>query len=82
MLSPSTEDYDRGEKLGHYKRIASLEEVLLVAHDRREIEIVRREADGSWSRHIARDGESARIACLDCALSVADVYDDPLARAP
>jgi len=50
VLSPSTEDYDRGEKLGNYKQIPSLEEVLLVAHDRQEVEIVRREPDGTWSR--------------------------------
>src|SRR5262245_13134541 len=28
VLSPSTEDYDRGEKLGHYKQIPSLAEVV------------------------------------------------------
>jgi Uma2 family endonuclease len=79
ILSPSTEDYDRGEKLGHYKQIPSLAEVVLVAHDRREIEIVRREADGSWSRTIARDGERARLASIDCELPVEEIYRDPLA---
>jgi Uma2 family endonuclease len=29
VLSPSTEDYDRGDKLGNYKQIPSLEEVML-----------------------------------------------------
>src|ERR1700733_5505144 len=52
VLSPSTEDYDRGEKPGHYKQIPSVNEIMLVAHDRHEIEIVRREADGTWSREI------------------------------
>jgi Uma2 family endonuclease len=79
VLSPSTEDYDRGDKLGNYKQIPSLEEVLLIAHDRREVEIVRREADGSWSRQIARDTDSVRLASLQCDLSVADIYRDPLA---
>jgi uncharacterized RDD family membrane protein YckC len=65
VLSPSTEDYDRGEKLGHYKTIPSVAEVMLVAHDRREVEIVRREADGSWSRQIARDGDVARLQRAD-----------------
>ena len=80
VLSPSTEDYDRGEKLGQYKLIRSLREVMMVAHDRREIEIVRRENDGSWSRHIAGDGESARLASIECDLPVAEVYEDPLKR--
>ena len=78
VLSPSTEDYDRGEKLGHYKQIPSLREVLLVAHDRREIEIVRREKDGSWSRSIATAGQLAHVVSLGCEIPVDDVYDDPL----
>jgi len=79
ILSPSTEDYDRGEKLGHYKQAPSLDEVVLVAHDRHEIEVVRRESDGSWSRHIARAGESAHLATFAIDLPVDDVYRDPLA---
>lgn len=79
ILSPSTEDYDRGEKLGHYKQIASLAEIVLVAHDRRELEIVRREDDGSWSREIVRDDQVARLASIDCNLPVPEVYFDPLA---
>jgi Uma2 family endonuclease len=81
VLSPSTEDYDRGEKLGHYKQIPSLREVLLIAHDRREVEIVRREPDGSWSRSIAGAGTQARLASIDCALAVDDLYYDPLPAA-
>jgi Uma2 family endonuclease len=79
VLSPSTENYDRGEKLSHYQTIPSLEEIVLVAHDRPEIEVVRREADGTWSRHVAGVGQSARLASIACDLSVAEVYRDPLA---
>jgi Uma2 family endonuclease len=79
VLSPSTEDYDRGEKLGQYKRIPTLAEVVLVAHDRREIEIVRRETDGSWSREIAREDQVARLRSVECDLPVGEVYFDPLA---
>ena len=52
---------------------------MLVAHDRHEIEVVRRDADGTWSRHLARAGEIARLATLACELPVAEVYRDPLA---
>ena len=79
VLSPSTEDYDRGEKLSHYQTIPSLEEVALVAHDRNEIEVVRREASGMWSRHIAGPGQSARLTSIACDLAVVEVYRDPLA---
>jgi Uma2 family endonuclease len=79
VLSPSTEQYDRGDKLHHYQQIRSLEEVVLVAHDRREIEILRKESDGTWSRHFARDRETARLASIACDLPVDEVYRDPLA---
>ena len=79
VLIPSTEDYDRGDKLGHYKQIPSLAEVLLVAHDRREVEVVRREADGGWSREIVREGGVARLRSLECDLPVDEIYRDPLA---
>lgn len=69
----------RGDKLGHYKQIATLEEVLLVAHDLREIAIVRREADGTWPRHIARDGDTLRLRSLGCELSVTAIDSNPVA---
>ncbi len=81
VLSPSTEDYDRGEKPGSYKTIRSLQEVVLVAHDRREVEVVRRERDGSWSRHIAVAGGELTLAAIGRDLAVDDIYRDPLAKA-
>lgn len=81
VLSPSTEDYDRGEKLGNYKRIPSLAEVIFVAFNRREVETVRRESDGSWSRHIAHDGGAVQLLSLGCELPVAEIYRDPLTSA-
>jgi Uma2 family endonuclease len=80
VLSPSTEEYDRGEKLEHYKRIPALREVVFVAHDERTIEVVRREADGSWSVIRAGAGESVTLSSLACELSVDAVYRDPLAE--
>jgi Uma2 family endonuclease len=81
VLSPSTESYDRGEKLRQYQLIPSVEEIVLVAHDRREMEVVRRQADGSWSRHLAGAGEAARLSSIACDLPVDEVYRDPLAGA-
>jgi Uma2 family endonuclease len=79
VLSPSTEGYDRSEKLSHYQAVASIDEVVLVAHDRREIEIVRRDPNGSWSRHVARGDETARLQSIACDLPLSEVYRDPLA---
>lgn len=78
VLSPSTEDYDRGEKLAHYKRIESLQEVILVAYDERRIEVWRR-SEHHWTLDVAHQEQSASIRSIDCALPLAEVYLDPLA---
>ena len=74
MLSPSTEDYDRGEKLEHYKQIDTLQEVMLVHHDEHKVTIWRRTAQG-WSATVHVDGVAV---VLGCELSVDAIYRDPL----
>ncbi len=49
VLSPSTEEYDCGEKLRHYQAIPSLQLVLLVAHDTQRVTVVRR-TSSDWER--------------------------------
>jgi Uma2 family endonuclease len=78
VLSPSTEAYDRGEKLSHYQRIESLREIVLVAQAERYIELWRRDDAGTWTRTEHRDG-SVTLASVACALPLDDVYRDPLA---
>ena len=78
VLSPSTEEYDRGAKLDAYKLLPSLREVVLVAHAGQRVEVVRREG-AEWVCASYGPGESARLAAIDAALDVADLYRDPLA---
>ncbi len=78
VLSPSTDAYDRGEKLRHYKAIPSLREVVLVDHRERLVEVHRREEDGAWTRHEARAGGAVRLVSLGCELAVDEVYRDGL----
>ncbi len=73
VLSPSTEDYDRGEKLRHYQRIASLEALVLVASDRRSVEVVRR-AGASWARSPAGAGDTVVLAGVSVAVDA--MYGD------
>jgi Uma2 family endonuclease len=77
VLSPRAEVYDRGEKLAHYKRVDSLEDVVLVAHDRQRIEVWHRDGD-AWSLDVAHDGGVAKVASIDCTLVVDEVYANPL----
>lgn len=75
VTSPSTEKYDRGDKLDHYKKIASLKEVLLASHRERLVEVWRK-TGARWTRHEYRD--VAQLASIGCALLLADIYRDPL----
>lgn len=51
VLSPSTAAYDRGDKFVHYRRIASLQEYVLVDIDTRRTDVFRKQADGLWVLH-------------------------------
>ncbi|MDI1479993.1 Uma2 family endonuclease [Polyangium sp. y55x31] len=78
VLSPSTEHYDRGEKFDNYKQIPSLREYVLVASEERKIEVVRREVDGSWSRHETVERGLAELTSIGCKLDLDEVYRNPL----
>ncbi len=79
VLSPSTQDYDAGEKLEHYRRIPSLREILLVSHERRQVTLWSREG-GAWTSRAAGEGERVELTGLGCELSVDEIYFDPLSR--
>ena len=75
VLSPSTENYDRGTKLGWYRRISSLREYVLVSQDSPHIErFVKR--DEGWVL-TDTDGIEAvvRLESIGCQLALADIYD-------
>jgi len=76
--SPSTQAYDRGRKLDHYRRIPSLREVVLVSHDGRRLEVHRRVEGDEWTVEAAEKG-AIRLQSIDCELAVEDVFRDPLA---
>jgi Uma2 family endonuclease len=77
ILSPSTEQYDRGEKLRQYQAVPSLLHVVLVAHDERRIDVWSHRGD-DWSALSARQGEQAAVLGIGSVLVADDVYHDPL----
>lgn len=77
VLSPSTEEYDRGEKREHVQQIPSLREYVLVAHDKRRVEIFRRGAvDEPWALHIVVGaGERVELPSMGVTIPVDELYD-------
>jgi Uma2 family endonuclease len=73
VTSSSTEGYDRGEKLSHYRQIPSLVAVLLVSHRRRQVTLIERGGDG-WEQRELRAGEVVTVEALSLSLSVDELY--------
>jgi Uma2 family endonuclease len=74
VLSRSTEDYDRGDKFEHYKRIATLEQYVLVSHREHLIEVWSRDASGQWKSAQAREGQRLELGSIGATLDVTEVY--------
>lgn len=77
ILSDSTEADDRGEKFAHYRRLASLQEYVLVAQKAQRIEVYRREGD-RWVLSEHGPGTRVELPSIGASIPVDEVYRDPL----
>ena len=76
VLSPSTQDYDRGRKFQQYRTLPSLIDCLFVAQDRPHVEHWTRQSSNSWLLVEFSDlAQSIPLASISCILPLAEVYD-------
>jgi Uma2 family endonuclease len=78
VLSPSTEAYDRGVKFAHYRKLASLQEYVLVAQDEVRIEHFARHngTGGQWVLTEMDDLDGTlHLASIGCDVALRDIYD-------
>ncbi len=73
VLSASTEDYDRQEKRLYYQLLASLREYVLVAQDKRRIEVWSRDGSG-WNHAVYEAGKRAPLESIGFELDVDELY--------
>jgi Uma2 family endonuclease len=78
VLSPSTEVYDRTDKLTDYQQIDSVEHVVFVAHAEQRLDVWTR-LDGEWKMTSYAAGERAQLPAIECYLDVTELYRNPLA---
>ena len=75
VTSPTTERIDRHEKLPAYKGIKSLQELLFVGQDRVQLEIHRRQSDGTWQTEVLTGlDDELHLQSVGLTLRVAQVY--------
>jgi Uma2 family endonuclease len=72
---PGTARIDRKEKLPAYQAMPSLQEILLVAQERVQIEVFRRQPSGDWQTEVLTEPEEEfHLQSVGLTLSVAQVY--------
>jgi Uma2 family endonuclease len=74
VLSPSTIDFDLGQKFEHFSQIPSLRAAIYVWQDRQQIELRERQADGSWQTSQHSAGAHLVLAQPGCTIPVDEIY--------
>ena len=74
VLSPSTEQTDRREKLVAYMNVPSLRHYLMVAQDEVRIDHYYRADDGPWNITICGPGDCLVLSCPSASVSVDDLF--------
>jgi Uma2 family endonuclease len=74
VLSPSTEVRDRGEKLFSYRRIATLQEYVLINTKYQAVEIYQRQED-VWTYRQFDPGQEVEFASLELSFPMAALYE-------
>jgi Uma2 family endonuclease len=74
VLSPSSEEYDRGAKREHYQKLDSLREYVLVAQDRRRIEVFARGESDRWEHRVHEAGTRFVLRSIGTDLAVDEIY--------
>ncbi|ADJ28016.1 Uma2 family endonuclease [Nitrosococcus watsonii] len=76
VLSPATENIDRREKRIAYQHLESLKEYVLVAQNKLQVEVYRRQAGaGAWEVDIYEGDEIAALRLLDLKMPLAIAYE-------
>jgi Uma2 family endonuclease len=75
ILSPGTERHDRHIKLPAYRRIESVEEILLIDSEEAYAEILRRSGE-TWITELVQGlGARLRLSSVDLEIAMAELYD-------
>ena len=76
VLSPSTENYNRGKKFQNYRTMLSLCEYILIAQDDHRVEHYARQSDNTWVlSEVVRLHDWVELTSIQCVLDLADIYE-------
>ncbi|MCQ8118540.1 Uma2 family endonuclease [Methylomonas rosea] len=76
VLSDSTAAFDRGGKFAAYRKLASLQEYLIVDIEARRVECFRRTSDNDWLLHDYVDAVDCELTSLGIEIPMAEIFED------
>ncbi|MDX1995323.1 MAG: Uma2 family endonuclease [bacterium] len=75
VLSPSTQDFDRGTKFSFYRAIPTLRDYVLVSQKQIQVEHYTRQSDNRWVlRDLTQPDDQITLPSIGCMLALNDVY--------
>lgn len=75
VISPSTRQIDRREKLRAYQQMPSVQEYVVVEQEKISVEIHRRQPDGRWITYFFnKNDEAFTLESVDLTLALTEVY--------
>ncbi len=74
VTSDSSEEYDTGTKLEHYRTIPTLRAYIIVSHRERRITVSQRTEHADWMTRVAIGGGRVAVEILSLDLVVDEVY--------
>lgn len=75
VLSPSTEDYDRGRKFKQYRHLDSLKEYVLVSQDKMQVDHYVRQDEDTWLlQGFSAPDSKIVLSSIGCSLLMSDIY--------
>ena len=77
VLSPSTAKFDQGEKFDDYKQLQSLEEYVLIAQAKKQVECRRRRqgaAAPQWETIVYRAGDRLHLKSIGLEIEITELY--------
>ena len=83
VLSPSTEQKDRGEKFIAYQKLPSFKEYVLISQDQFSVEIFFKQDEKSWLyRRFTEEDEMIPLQSIDSSIRLGDLYENVVFAEP
>jgi Uma2 family endonuclease len=76
VLSPGTENYDRGGKFAQYRKLSTLQEYVLIESERVSVECYRRSENQRWIYEPFTTGDTIILESIGFSYAIELLYED------